>query len=57
MALLKSRILKNEFMNKGLDVVPEHAPLVILDIKSAVYMANNGKDTKHNRKITEYCTL
>ena len=28
-------------------MVPEQAPLIILDRKSAICMVNNGKDTKH----------
>ena len=38
-------------MNKDPDIVPEEAPLIILDIKSAVCMDKNGKDTKHTRGI------
>ena len=30
-------------------MIPEHAPLIILDRKSAVCMSKNGKDTKHTR--------
>ena len=33
-------------------MVPEEAPLVVFDGKSAMRMANNGKDTKHTRHIT-----
>ena len=32
-------------------MVPEEAPLIVLDSKSAMCMAKNGKDTKHTRKI------
>ena len=32
-------------------VVPDKYPLIILDSKSAVCMANNGKYTKHTRHI------
>ena len=39
-------------MNKGSDVVPEQAPLIILDTKSSLYMANNVKGTKHTRHIS-----
>ena len=44
-------------MNKDPDKVTEEYPLIILDIKSSAYMANNGKDTKHTRKIDRrvYC--
>ena len=39
-------------IKKDPDVVPEQAPIIILDIKSDVCMANNGKDTKHIRHIS-----
>ena len=32
-------------------MIPEEAPLIVLDSKSAMCMAKNGKDTKHNRYI------
>ena len=32
-------------------MVPKKAPLIVLDSKSAMCMANNGKDTKHTRHI------
>ena len=38
-------------MNKDTDIVPEEAPIIILDSKSTVCMAKNGKDTKHTRHI------
>ena len=44
-------MLNNEFLNKDSDVVPEYSPLVVLGRKSAIYMAKNGKDTKHTRHI------
>ena len=50
MAPAHFRILNNEFLNKDTDVVPEKAPLIIFDIKSAVCMTN--KSTKHNIYIT-----
>ena len=43
-------MLIHEFLKKFPDTVPEETPL-ILDIKSAVHMANNGKDNKHTRHI------
>ena len=33
-------------------MVPEQVPLIILDIKSAICIANIGKDTKHTRHIS-----
>ena len=32
-------------------MVPKEAPLIALDSKSSICMANNGKDTKHTRYI------
>ena len=37
-------MLIHELLNKDPYIVQEEAPLVILDIKYAVCMANNGKD-------------
>ena len=34
-------------------MVPKEAPLIVLDRKSAMRMAKNGKDTKHTRNITK----
>ena len=39
------------FFNKDPDIVPEAAPLIILDSKSSVCMAKNGKYAKHTRHI------
>ena len=33
-------------------MVPEEYPLIILDRNYAVFMARNGKDTKHIRQIS-----
>ena len=38
-------------LNKDPYIFPEEAPLIILDIRSAVCMDKNGKDTKHIRHI------
>ena len=45
-------MINNEFLNKDPDMFPEQTPLIILGIKSAVCMANNGKDIKHTRHIS-----
>ena len=45
------RVLINELLNKDSDMVPEEAPLIILDSRYSIYMDKNGKDTKHNRHI------
>ena len=45
-------ILIHELLNKDTDIVPEAAPLTILDSKSAVCMDNNGKDANHTRHIS-----
>ena len=51
MALSHFRMIIIEAMNKYLGLVPEHAPLIILDSKSSVCMENNGKDAKQTRHI------
>ena len=51
MDLENFRMLIHELFNKDPDIVPEEDPLVVLDSKSAMCMANNGKDTKHTRYI------
>ena len=51
MPLAHLRMPINEFLNKDTDIVPEAAPLIILDSKSSVCMANNGKGINHNRQI------
>ena len=43
----------HELLNKYLDIVPEEASLIVLDSKSAMCMAKNGKDTKHTRHIAK----
>ena len=52
MALEHNKMLIQEFLNKDPDIVPEEAPMIILDSKSDMFMANNGKDTKHTRQIS-----
>ena len=38
-------------LNEDPDMVPKEAPLILLDSKSAMCMAKNGRDTKHIRHI------
>ena len=38
-------------LNEDPDIVPKEAPLIVLDSKYDMCMANNGKDTKHTRHI------
>ena len=45
------RMINYYSLNKNADVVPEQAPLIILDVKSSVCMDKNGEDTKHTRHI------
>ena len=52
MALAHFRMLIHEFLNEDPDMVPKEAHLIVLDIKSSVCMAKNGKDIKHTRHIT-----
>ena len=51
MDLSHFRMLINGLLKKDLDIVTYEAPLIILDSKYVVCMANNGKDTKHTRHI------
>ena len=51
MSLAHFRILINGLLNKDSDIVPEEAPLIVLDSKSAMCMAKNSKNTKHTRHI------
>ena len=51
MALAHFRTLIHELLNKDPDIVPKEAPLIVLDSKSAMFMAKNGKDDKHTRHI------
>ena len=52
MTLAHFRMLVHELLNENIDMVPKEAPLIVLDSKSAMFMANNGKDTKHTRHIS-----
>ena len=45
------RMLIHELLNKDPDIVPEEAPLILLDSKYAICMANNSKDKKHTGHI------
>ena len=51
MVLAHFRILIHELLTKDPDIVPEENALIVLDSKSAICMANNGKDTKHKIHI------
>ena len=51
MALAHFRMLIHELLNTDPDIVPQEAPLIVLDSKSAMCMANNGKDAKHTRHL------
>ena len=44
-------MLIHELLNKDPNIVPEEASLIVLDSKSSMCMAKNGKDTKHTRYI------
>ena len=51
MTLSHFSMIRSDFLNKDPDIFPEQAPLIILDRKSAMCMANNGKVTKKTRHI------
>ena len=52
MALAHFIMLIHELLNKDPDIVPEETPLILLNSKSDMCMANNVKDTKHTRHIS-----
>ena len=52
MALAHFRMLVHELLNEDPEMVPKEAPLIVLDGKSTMCMAKNGRDTKHTRHIT-----
>ena len=51
MDLAHFSMLIHDFFNKDTDLVPEEAPLIVLDSKSDTCIADNGKDNKHTRHI------
>ena len=51
MVLAHFRMLVHELLNEDPDMVPKETTLIVLDSKSAMCMAENGKDTKHTRHI------
>ena len=51
MALAHFRMLIHGLLNKDPYIVPNEAPLIILDSKSAMCMAKIGKYNKHTKKI------
>ena len=44
-------MLIHELLNKDVYIVPEKAPLIILDGNIAICMTMNSMDTKHTRHI------
>ena len=52
MALAHFRMFIHGLLNKDPDIVSEEAPLIVLDSKSTMCMAKNGKDTKHTRHLS-----
>ena len=49
MDLANVRMLIHKLLNKDPDIVPEEAPLIILDSNPDVCMSKNGNNTKHTR--------
>ena len=50
-------MLIHELLNKDPYIVPEEEPLIVLDSKYDLCMANNGKDTTHTRHIARRVNL
>ena len=44
-------MLIHELLNKDLKIVPEEAPLIVLDSKSVMCIDKNCKDNKHTKHI------
>ena len=44
-------MLVHELLNEDPDMVPKEAPLIVLDRKSAMCMANNDKNNNYTRHI------
>ena len=57
MALAHFRMLITEILKKDPDILPEEAPLIILDSNSAMCMDSNVRDTKHTRYIVRRAHL
>ena len=57
MALAHFRMLVHHFLNKDPYIFPEEAPLIVLDSKSAMCMAKNGRDKKQTRHIARIMNL
>ena len=57
MALAYFRMLVHECLNEDPEMVPKETPLIVLDSKSAMCVAINGKDTKHTRHIARIMNL
>ena len=51
MDLAHFRMLVHKLLNEHPDMVPKEAHFIVLDSKSAMCMAKNGRDTKHTRHI------
>ena len=51
MALAHFRMLIHELLNKDPEIVPQEAPLIVLDSRYAMCMDKNVKGTKHTRHI------
>ena len=51
MSLAHFRMPVHELLNGDPDIVPKEAPLIVLDNKYSMYIAKNGKGTKHTRHI------
>ena len=51
MDVARFRMLIHELLNKDPDIIPEEAPMIVLESKFVMFMAKNGKDKKHTRHI------
>ena len=57
MFLAHFRMLIHELLKKDPDIVPKEAPMIVLDSKSDMCMAKNGRDTRHTKHIARRMNL
>ena len=57
MALAHFMMLMHELLNKDPDIFTEEDPLIVLDKKSAMCIAKDGKHNKHTRHLQGECIL
>ena len=57
MVLAQFSMLIHEFLNTDTDIVSGESPIIVLDSKSAMFMAKNVKYTRHTRNVARIMYL